>query len=81
MVGLGVLNGILGPTHLICLCKQCLHWPGILRDSPLSGPINAGSCLNHAWRSQALNTLFYFKPGVSHACRWRTPTLPANSTM
>ena len=59
MVGLGVLNGILGPTHPIHLCNH-LHRSGVLRDSPLCGPINAGSYLNHAWLRQALNILFYF---------------------
>ena len=34
---------------------------GVLRDSPLCGPIHAGSCLNLAWLRQALNILFYFQ--------------------
>ena len=57
---LGVLNGMLGPTHPIHLCKLCLHRSGVLRDSPLCGPISAGSCLNHACLRHALNILFYF---------------------
>ena len=64
MMGLDVLNGMLGPTHPIYLCKLCLHRPGVygvLRDSPLCGPINAGSCLNHACLRQALNILFCFR--------------------
>ena len=59
MVGLGVLNGMLGPTHSIYLCKLCLRRSGVLRDSPLCRLINARSCLNHAWLRQALNILFY----------------------
>ena len=44
MVGRGVLNSMLGPTQ-----EQSLLRPGVLRDSPHCGPINAGPCLNHAW--------------------------------
>ena len=56
MVGFGVLNGMLGPIHPIYLCKLCLHRSGVLRHSP----INARSCLNHAWLRQALKVLFHF---------------------
>ena len=61
-MGLGVLNGMLGPTPSICLS-------GVLRDSPLCGPINAGSCLNHAWLRRALNIC-----EIKLIITYRTPT-------